>query len=147
MDRGAPGRKRKWPKQEASAPNVRRRRPRKRFCREEPWSVGVGGGGTVSGAQGCPDVEQEVTGPPAGHQQPWQRQVSTEGAEAEAGCGGQHDRGGSPERGSAARGGGLHRPGGRGCELSRRRTAASEPLPCRWLRLPGFPHLRDGTED
>lgn len=54
-------------------------------AREEPLRVGVRGGGTVSGAQGCPEVKQEVTGLPAGHQQPWQWQVSTKGTEKEAG--------------------------------------------------------------
>lgn len=168
-------------------------------AREEPWRVGVRGGGTISGAQGCPDVEQEVTGPPAGHQQPWKWQVSTEGTEAEAGCGGQHDRGGSSERASAGTGqkpgcGGQHDRGGSSERVSAHtgrkpgcggqhdqggsservsactgrkgaqarpgragvwrggvvstpggRRTASEPLLCRWLRLPRFPHLQNGT--
>lgn len=141
VDLGAPGWKRKWPKQEASAPNVCRRKPRKRFCQRGPWRVGVRGGGTVSGAQGCPEVELGN-----GRFQPRaQRQ--------KLGCGGQDNQGGSSERVSAGTGrkGAQARPGRAGVwqggvvSTPGSRRTASEPLLCRWLRLPRFPHLRNGT--
>ena len=86
MDSGALGRKKKRPKKEASKHPTSIKGDRARgSAREEPSRVGVRGGGAVSGAQGRPEVKQEVTGPPAGHQQPWQWQVPTKGTETEAG--------------------------------------------------------------
>lgn len=83
VDLGALGWK-KRPKKEASKLNIHQG-PRGSAQRGALESVSGEGGRAVSGAQGCPEVKQGVTGPPAGHQQPWQWQVPTKGTEAGSG--------------------------------------------------------------
>ena len=85
MDLGALGRKRKRQRKKPRGTKRPSKEAAKEVLPERSPRESVSGGGTVSGAQGCPEVKQEVTGLPAGHQQPWQWQVSTKGTEKEAG--------------------------------------------------------------
>lgn len=104
-----------WPEEKMAkersleAPNVYRRRLRRRFCQREALESRCQGRRN-SGAQGCPEVKQEVTRLPAGHQQPWQWQVSTKGTEKEAGLRWSAQGRGHQGESVPAQGRSVHRP-------------------------------------
>ena len=135
------------------APNVHRRRLRKRFCqrgalesrcqgrRNRQWCPGLprGQAGGDRASSWSP-ATLAMAGFNQGHREGSRVAVvsTREGASGRV-CAGTGQKGAQARPGSAGvwRGSVASTPGGR--------WTASEPLLCRWLPLPCFPHLQNGT--